>query len=205
MHPEYDGWENDIALIHLDEAPVGVTPYPLYAGSDESGQLISIVGRGVTATGLEGERNGVSDGQLRRATNVIASVDSQWLGIFFEAPGEENITALKGVGAAGDSGCPVFLETDDGLVIVGINSWGEGEGSIRVGQYGAWDYQTRISQFSSWIDDGIANAGSVPVTEPEEKSEAGCSNFGSFAWPNCWGFLAVFTVLRRRSRQSSFC
>jgi hypothetical protein len=115
LHPDWDGWDNDIALIRLEDAVVGVDPYPLYKGTDEEGQTISIVGRGDTATGLDGESGAQTDGLLRRATNVVTSADSKWLEVYFEEPGEDGITELEGVGAAGDSGGPCFIETAAGI------------------------------------------------------------------------------------------
>jgi len=158
LHPDYDGENNDIALIRLEEKVIGVAPHSLYRESDEEGQTVAIVGRGTTATGLVGEPGGAPDGKLRRASNIVSSAEGQWLKVYFEAPGESGVTPLEGVGAAGDSGCPVFIETENGPVIAGLNSWGEGEGSIEVGQYGAWDHQTRISYYLPWIETEISNA-----------------------------------------------
>ena len=32
------------------------------------------------------------------------------------------------------------------------NSWGDGPRGVRVGQYGAFDYQTRVTQYLEWMD-----------------------------------------------------
>ena len=56
------------------------------------------------------------------------------------------------MGAAGDSGCPAFIEIDGVSYIAGLNSWGDGPRGVRVGQYGAFDYQTRVSQYLEWLD-----------------------------------------------------
>ena len=152
LHPDYDGWFNDIALIHLTEPVVGVASLSLYRGEVLEGDAMTLVGRGVHATGLEGERGGETDGLLRRATNVVSEVRTQWIEVTFEEPGEAGITDLEGVGAAGDSGGPAFIETADGPQIAGLNSGGEAPGSIRVGQYGSWDYSTRVELFLDWVD-----------------------------------------------------
>ena len=206
LHPDWDGWNNDIALIQLDTPVNGITPYSIYTGSDELGQLISIVGRGVTATGLQGERQAEVDGQLRRATNIVSAADSQWIEIHFEEPEDEDSTVLEGVGASGDSGCPVFLETADGMMIVGLNSWGEGSGSVRIGQYGSWDYQTRVSQFTDWInqeillsgDDSTSNADSPPSND-SNKPSAGCSSSPLIEVHWLLPFVLMMSITRRFS------
>ena len=202
LHPDWDGWDNDIAVVRLQEAVQGVTPYALYRGSDEQGELLTLVGRVIHATGLEGEPGGSTDGLLRRATNVVASVDVQWLEVLFEEPGgPDAITDLEGVGAGGDSGGPAFLETSDGLVIAGLNSWGEGAPGGQVGQYGASDYSTRVSRFADWIDsetsgDSPAGDGS---DEPSDGSAASCSLGSPSASPGWLALLLGLGLLRRRT------
>ena len=104
--------EYDIALVRLKKPVNGVTPLPIYRGTDELGSVITLVGRGDHATGLVGERRAKNDGKLRQATNVVSGVDDHFIEIYFEKPGEDGITDLEGVGAAGDSGCPVFIDVD---------------------------------------------------------------------------------------------
>ncbi len=79
-------------------------------------------------------RWGCNDGKLRKCTNVVSQVNDHFIEIFFERPGEEGITALEGLGAAGDSGCPAFIEIDGVAHIAGLNSWGDGPRGVRVGQ-----------------------------------------------------------------------
>ena len=52
IHPDYNGWVNDIAVIELDGTVTEVTPYGLYRDTDELGQTMTLVGRGLHATGL---------------------------------------------------------------------------------------------------------------------------------------------------------
>jgi hypothetical protein len=153
LHPQWRGWNYDIALIRFEEAVQGVTPHQLYRGSEENGERLILVGRGVHATGLEGQPGATMDRQLRRATNIVTDTDAQWIEVYFDEPGEDGVTDLEGVGAAGDSGGPAFIETDEGAFIAGLNSWGDSEGSVRIGQYGAWDYSTRVSQHLEWLDE----------------------------------------------------
>ena len=176
LHPQYDGWDYDIALVRFTEPVTGVSSYPLYRGNEERGSQITIVGRGVHGTGIEGEPGATQDRLLRRATNLVTDVDNQWIEVRFEEPGEDDITALEGVGASGDSGGPAFIETDEGLAIAGLNSWGDGQGSIRVGQYGAYDYSTRVSRHLEWIDDILdlgEDDGPDDPDEPDEGDDTG--------------------------------
>ena len=154
----------DIALVRFAEPVRGVAPLPIYRGSGELGSVITLVGRGVTATGLQGERRADSDGNLRRATNIVSAVNNHFIEIFFERAGEAGLTALEGVGASGDSGCPAFIDVDGVPCIAGLNSYGEGDGGIRVGQYGSRDYQSRVSRYLDWLDSVV----DFPVPAPAE-------------------------------------
>ena len=71
----------------------------------------------------------------------MTKVDDHFIEILFERPGEDDITEIEGVGAAGDSGCPAFMRIGSVRYIAGLNSWGDGPKGIKVGQYGAYDYQ----------------------------------------------------------------
>ncbi len=136
LHPRWNRRRDDydIALVRLAEPVKGVTPLPIYRGPEETGSLITLVGRGDSGTGVRGERGASNDGKLRKCTNVVSQVNDHFIEIFFERPGEEGITALEGVGAAGDSGCPAFIEVDGVAHIAGLNSWGDGPRGVRVGQ-----------------------------------------------------------------------
>ena len=167
-HPQWNKRrdEYDIALVRFSQPVRGVTPLPIYRGGDETGSLITLVGRGVTSAGLTGERGGRDDGILRKCTNVVTSVDDHFIEIRFERPGEDSITTLEGVGAAGDSGCPAFIEIDGVSYIAGLNSWGDGPRGVRVGQYGAFDYQTRVTQYLGWLD-SIVDFPAAPQAEQQ--------------------------------------
>ena len=142
----------DIALVRFQRPVRGVAPLPIYRGTGELGSVITLFGRGVNATGLQGERRATSDGNLRRATNVVTAVNNHFIEIVFERPGQDGITDLEGVGVSGDSGGPAFIDVDGVPHIAGLNSWGEGGNGIRVGQYGSRDYQARVSQYLEWLD-----------------------------------------------------
>ncbi len=177
LHPSWNDLDAfDIALVRLEDPVTGVEPLPIYRGADELGMQVSLVGRGLTATGLEGEDGGVDDGMLRRATNLVSDVDDHFLEVSFEQPGDADITDLEGVGAAGDSGCPVFVELDGTRYIAGLNSYGDAPAGIGIGQYGAADYQTRVSRYLDWLD-GIV--GSWPGDEDSGTGDSGLDDTGS--------------------------
>ena len=166
LHPKWKKRrdEFDIALLRLQKPVKNVTPLPIYRGSDEVGNSITLVGRGVTANGLRGERDAKNDGKLRKCTNIVTKVDDHFIEILFERPGEDGITEIEGVGAAGDSGCPAFIYIKGIRYIAGLNSWGDGPKGIRVGQYGAYDYQARVSRYLEWLDSEVE----FPKIPPKE-------------------------------------
>jgi hypothetical protein len=84
LHPQWkDRDKYDIALVRLEQPVTGVDPIPIYRGSDELGAVVTLVGRGVTATGVDGEAGGHTDGNLRRATNVVSAANDQFLEVVF--------------------------------------------------------------------------------------------------------------------------
>jgi len=168
LHPNWqDLDEYDIALVRFEDPVVGVTPYPIYRGSSEVESVVTLVGRGVTATGLVGEDGASSDGKLRRATNVVSAANDHFLEVIFESVGQGGVTDLEGVGAAGDSGCPSFLEVDGVIYVAGLNSYGDGDDDIGIGQYGSRDYQTRISRYLEWLDSLV----DFPPIQPDDPDD----------------------------------
>lgn len=163
LHPQWQDVDNfDIALIRFEDPVTDVEPLPIYRGTDELGATVEMVGRGVTATGLVGEAGAVDDGSLRRATNVVSGVEEHFIEITFEPPADPAVLDLEGVGAAGDSGCPVSLEVDGVRYIAGLNSFGEGPAGVGVAQYTSWDYQTRVSTYLDWLDETVGTWPSDP-------------------------------------------
>lgn len=178
LHPSWrDQDAYDIALVRFAAPVTGVAPVPIYRGADELGETITIVGRGDTATGLVGEGDARNDGQLRRATNVVTSVNAHFLEVAFERATESGVTALEGVGAAGDSGGPSFLEVGGVRYLAGLNSYGEEADASEVAAYGSRDYQTRVSRYLDWLD-GILPSAPAPtqkltvVLSPSSASES---------------------------------
>lgn len=166
QHPSWQDLDAfDIALVRLATPVTTVAPLPIYRETNELGAVITLVGRGVTATGEQGEEGGESDGKLRRATNVVTAANGHFLEIIFERSDENGVTEFEGVGAAGDSGCPAFIDVEGVPHIAGLNSYGDGNGNADVGQYGARDYQTRISQYLPWLDEQVDFPTDAPPTD----------------------------------------
>ena len=194
IHPDYRGFRDDIAMVFLEEPVEGVEPVEVYRGGDEKGAVLTIVGRGIHGTGQSGERGGSDDGRLRRAMNVVTKADKQWLEVVFEAPGDAGVLELEGVGAGGDSGGPAFIDTLTGPQLAGLNSWGEGGRGVRLGEYSARDYSTRVSRQLDWLDGELSGNPIGP-----SRTGKGCSQGGVGAM-GVWvlGLMLGFGRCRRR-------
>jgi hypothetical protein len=202
LHPEWeDRDEDDIALVRLEEPATSVDPIPIYRGSDERGAVVTLVGRGVTATGVDGEAGGDTDGNLRRATNVVSAVNDQFLEVVFERPGDDRVTDLEGIGADGDSGCPAFLKVNGTRYLAGLNSWGDTDHGIGIGQYGARDYQTRVSRYAGWLD-GVIGSHAEPGLKGDDDTGEGWSRVGLGSILGLSLVIGVTVALRWRPTQA---
>lgn len=182
LHPMWtDGDNYDIAVVRLEEAVSGVDPLPLYRGADEMGAEVTLVGRGTTGTGIEGENGGNNDAVLRRATNIVTSVEALLFEVVFDAPADADVTELEGVGASGDSGGPVFLDVDGVPHVAGLNAFGDAPNGVGIGQYGGMDYQTRVSAFVDWVDEVVAGAEEPGDTDGPGGDDTGSSSSGDEA------------------------
>ncbi len=145
---------DDIALIKLTEPVTDVAPVALYTGSDESGQIIKIVGKGATGTGATGhDPKGPNRTKLRRAFNKTTSAYGRWLCYVFDEP--PSALPLEGVLGNGDSGGPVLIETDDQWRLAGLASWKVVQGHVmtaRPGRYGQIACNVRASHYIEWIE-----------------------------------------------------
>lgn len=154
VHPEWEGFENDVALIKLKGSIKNAKPVPLYNGSDELHKEITIMGRGVSGDGSTGP--GYTDRMFRVATNRIDSVSQEWIKFRFDAPGDPYVTDLEGISGPGDSGGPAIIIEDGNPYLVGISSNQLNQQiGIEEGRYGVIEYYTRISSYRKWIDQVI--------------------------------------------------
>ena len=162
LHPEWKTKHREMALLELNRPVQGVDPVPPYEERDEQGQIVTFVGRGDTGTGLTGPVS--SDHKLRAATNRVDRVEGDTLVFRFDAPEDENVTALEGISGPGDSGGPAFLDTADGLRIAGLSVASSGRPK---GRYGNLEFYSRVSPEVTWIQDVILPAGAVePIVAP---------------------------------------
>lgn len=171
LHPQWnDGDHYDIAVVRLSTPVTHVEPLPIYTGNGELGQTVWLVGRGTSGTALQGESGGSNDAQLRRATNTVSFVNDFLIELRMDSPTDADVTALEGVGAGGDSGCPVFMDVNGVPHIVGLNAFGDTDGGGDIGSYGAWDYQTRVTLYETWLE-GIIGPIPVPSVDPDTDDE----------------------------------
>ena len=176
----------DLALIHLSEAVVGVSPAVLYSGEDERGTVLYAAGYGAPGTVSSGV--GDFDGVKRAGSNVgeafgddppwVFAENQYWFSSFDAY--DSNKQSLEWQSTPGDSGAGYFAYIDGQWQLVGINSgiWGDQGNGYSVG--------IRTSLYLDWIYD---TTGITPGTEvPEPGSMSLLST----------GLLAVFSRARRK-------
>ncbi len=155
VHPDFEGFENDIALVKIDRPVSVIEPIPLFIENTEIGKLITIVGRGWTGTGLTGVVT--NDQKFRKATNKIDSVSTHWIKFRFDEPENQNTTELEGISGPGDSGGPAFIDFNGQKYLVGISSNQINEHiGVKEGHYGVIEYYTRVSTYIQWIENMIS-------------------------------------------------
>ena len=160
IHPGWleNGRPEDIALIELADTVSGLPVVAVYAGSDEVGRIVVIIGNGDHGTGLTGPN--AHDGRMRAATNRVDSATDDYLVWGFEKPGSEPgaVTRLEGISGPGDSGGPALLYVAGEYRIVGISS-GQSTSATNglEGRYGVTEYYTRVSTYADWIAQTISD------------------------------------------------
>lgn len=200
IHPGYvsDTFTNDLALLWLDSpAPVGAARYALYRASDEIGRTFTLIGYGMTGSGLTGATQ-ESEGRLW-ARNRFDADDlmlcgrepsqpcdpsangSQLYADFDDGSLQHDATvhhlgyAETGLGwdegmiAAGDSGSPAFIDER----VAGIASALIGgvppdlDGRLN-GSFGEIGVWQRVSHYQQWIDQGMRASHRDAPTRPQE-------------------------------------
>jgi hypothetical protein len=180
VHPDFDeeSYRNDLALLHLAEPVRGEAPVALYKGRDEVGRRVIFVGRGYFGTGESGPDT--ADRVPRAAENTIEDATEHWLRFVFDAP--PDALELEGISGPGDSGGPAFLETEDGLALVGVSSWQDNREQGTEGVYGVKEYYARMSSYVRWIEETLAaRPGPAPRTAREAQIFASAPTSG----PSC--------------------
>ncbi|MEX0612499.1 MAG: hypothetical protein WD229_10300, partial [Pirellulales bacterium] len=171
----------DMALVRLSEEITDVIPALRYYGSAELSATATIVGFGMTGTGLTGEVD-FSEGFPKRAGNNILDVlggssgnSDNYLMIDFDNPdlashssfGSSVPLSLEYSSAHGDSGGGVFI--DDGGVwkVAGVVAFGQdgplsNPNSELYKDYGDLSGFTRVTIFNEWIDEHVQPAVNAP-------------------------------------------
>ena len=145
---------DDIALIKLTQPVMDVAPASIYERSDESGQIVKIIGKGATGTGDKGhDPRGPNRTEPRRAFNKVTSAYDRWLCYVFDEPA--SALPLEGVLGNGDSGGPLLIQTNDQWSLAGLGSWKVVQGNVltaRPGRYGQVACNVRLSHYIGWIE-----------------------------------------------------
>lgn len=155
LHPTWDGQLEissfDMALVRLENPVTEIPPFPLYESDQESGKIVTLIGWGGSGNGLIGVL-AVEDGKFRKANNQVDEVFETALVWDFTSPdnSSQNLQPFEGVSGPGDSGGPAFIETPEGLTLIGISS-GQDDYENFPGGYGVLEYYARISTAVDWI------------------------------------------------------
>ncbi|WP_346837975.1 trypsin-like serine protease [Microbulbifer sp. SAOS-129_SWC] len=150
---------DDIALVKLEAPITDVTPISLYAGSNELGRTVELIGKGATGNGKEGVvPHSPHRTALRRAFNVISGVNPRWISYTFDSP--KSAVPLEGMAGNGDSGSPVLLQEKGEWQLAGLVSWDSSERDLRTyhgALYGDGGNNVRISHYVTWIESTMAD------------------------------------------------
>jgi len=154
IHPDYrivDGTvQHDIALVELTESVQSITPTSPYEGSDEIGKTMKLAGYGLTGDGINGVTLECFPCDLRGADNVVIEANDDVLTVRFDDPESTGSLPLEGVSGPGDSGGPMFIDTDNGRFIAGVSSRGDL-------LYNGKDAFTRVSTHLDWLSETMTS------------------------------------------------
>lgn len=144
---EADVGFHDIALCYSPQE-FGLKFYtPLYEGSDELAQPVTIAGYGFTGTYFTGATT--SDSKRRAGHNRIVAIEKA---VLICKPNKTNKFPLDFCIASGDSGGGLFI----GNKLAGINSFLAATDKNPDGTYTDEGAHTRVSLYVSWIHGQIA-------------------------------------------------
>lgn len=135
LHPTFNFPDGDVALIKLKKSVTGITPAVLRTTAPQVGEIMTIVGFGLTGTGALGTTGGA--GIKRFGTVALDGVDPFFVTWNFDAPELHNT-------APGDSGGPGFI----GGQIASVTSGGSNEDA----GWGDESFNTRTDAYRTWIN-----------------------------------------------------
>lgn len=144
----------DVALLRLGQAVRGIAPLPMRKSAIEPGQVVTLIGNGMSGTGLTGgERD---DREWRRATNRVVDLHGEyWFSMRFDPPGSG--TDLEGVAGVGDSGSPALIDAGDSWQVAGVASWEDSRSADGRGQYGTLKFYVASGTAVPWIDSMVGS------------------------------------------------
>lgn len=162
IHPEFSlqgGISNDIAILILDKEVPNVEIAKLYENDDELGKEIIFAGTGWAGTGDKGMIEGaiVKDRKMRAAQNKIDGIrEDGFIRFTFDEPESTDALPLEGISGPGDSGGPALWFDGDQAYLLGVSSHQNGRRMGKPeGVYNVYEFYTRVSHFSNWINDEI--------------------------------------------------
>lgn len=182
--------QGDLALLHLKDAIVGVTPAQLYTGSNEYKMIATVVGYGQTGNGITGQIPG-SGGTRRAGQNGIDRYGVIGAGgaiTFYTTDGADRTVLLwdfdsptasppswwgppQGVAiqnleyqlGMGDSGSPLFVDVGGTTFVAGIASSVIPRNGSDGYHYGDASMFTRVSKYQSFINGTMAGTWAAPL------------------------------------------
>ena len=201
-HPDYSGISGsailaDIGLMELETGISEVSPVPLNEIVPDvswQGVLLDYVGWGVTY-------DGGGDSGVKRATQIpYIEADSQFI---YSYDPDTNL-------CSGDSGGAALRDTEEGLVLVGVNSFVfsvQGSDPCVGGASGA----TRIDAYLDWIYEYVPETVEEPEDTGEDCEDECCDEDCETTkwWESCsmitadislWFFLLGLGLIRKRRK-----
>ncbi len=190
VHPGYTGdvgsdSSDDIAIYKLSEPVVGIAPIPIFRGTPQVGQILTLVGFGGGGTGNTGSNGDF--GIKRVGTTPIDEVSRTLISWNFDNNSESNT-------APGDSGGPAFLTVNGVLYLAGVTSGGD-SATAGIGDH---SFDTRVDAYASWID-SIVGTASTLATVSIAASDANAAETLSTQTAN----NGTFTITRTGPTDSS--
>ena len=193
VHPGYTGnvgndSSDDLGIYKLSEAVVGIAPIPLFRGTPQVGQILTLVGFGGGGTGTTGSNGDF--GIKRVGTTPIDEVSRTLISWNFDNNSESNT-------APGDSGGPAFLTVNGVLSLAGVTSGGD-SATAGIGDH---SFDTRVDAYASWIDSIVGTASTlatvgITATDANAAETLGTqtANNGTFTITRTGSTVAALTV-----------
>lgn len=162
---------DDIALIELATPVEQVIPVALYRDGDEVTKVASLIGKGATGNGIDGQNSDAPHRDvLRRAHNAVTGANDRYLWYRFDPPAQG--LPLEGVLGSGDSGGPLVVQSQGAWQLIGLGSWitAVPEHALEAGFYGQMVFNVRISRYAHWIERVRCSADSTSCAMTRQSS-----------------------------------